>query len=82
MSPRKPYDPAERRPLSPREMEIARLVARGKSTKEVAVMLCISVKTAQTHRTNLMRKLELHNVVELVLWALRTNLTSLEEQAA
>jgi DNA-binding NarL/FixJ family response regulator len=60
--------------LSPREREIAQLLAEGKSNKEVAVTLNISVKTAETHRTNLMRKLDLHSISELVRYAIRNKM--------
>jgi DNA-binding NarL/FixJ family response regulator len=55
--------------LTPREREVVQLLAEGKSTKEVAVALDLSVKTAETHRANIMRKLELHSVSELVMYA-------------
>jgi DNA-binding NarL/FixJ family response regulator len=57
--------------LTPREREIVQLLAEGKSTKEVACHLNLSVKTAETHRSNIMRKLGLHSVSELVLYAIR-----------
>jgi DNA-binding NarL/FixJ family response regulator len=60
--------------LTPREREIVQLVAEGKSTKEVADKLNISPKTAETHRTNIMRKLNLHSVSELVRYAIRNKL--------
>jgi DNA-binding NarL/FixJ family response regulator len=60
--------------LSPREREIAQLLAEGKSNKEVAATLDISVKTAETHRTNLMRKLDLHSISELVRYAIRNKM--------
>ena len=55
--------------LTPREREVVQLLAEGKSTKEVAVALDLSVKTAETHRANIMRKLEIHSVSELVMYA-------------
>jgi DNA-binding NarL/FixJ family response regulator len=58
-------------PLSRREMEIAKLLALGKSNKEVAVSLFISVKTVETHRRTIMQKLDISSVVELVHWAIR-----------
>ena len=61
-------------PLTAREREITQLLAEGKSTKEVASILNLSVKTAETHRSNIMRKLELHSVSELVLYAVRNNI--------
>lgn len=63
-----------RDPLTPREREIVQLIAEGKSTKEVAVELGVSVKTAETHRTNIMRKLEIHSVGELIRYALRNKI--------
>jgi DNA-binding CsgD family transcriptional regulator len=63
-----------RQSLTWREREIVQLVAEGKTTKEVAVALGIGVKTEETHRTNLMRKLEMHSVSELVRYALRNHM--------
>jgi len=60
--------------LTSREREIVQLLAEGKSSKEVAVSLGISVKTAETHRANVMRKLELHSVSELVRYAVRNQI--------
>ena len=60
--------------LTPREREIVQLLAEGKSTKEVAVAFGLSVKTAETHRSNIMRKLQLHSVSDLVLYAVRNNI--------
>jgi len=63
--------------LSAREKEIVQHIAEGKSNKEVAALLGISVKTVETHRTNIMRKLDLHSVTELVLYAVRNKLIQL-----
>jgi DNA-binding NarL/FixJ family response regulator len=60
--------------LTPREREIVQLLAEGKSTKEVASHLNLSVKTAETHRSNIMRKLKLHSVSGLVLYAVRNHM--------
>ncbi len=60
--------------LTPREREVVQLLAEGKSSKEVACHLNLSVKTAETHRSNIMRKLGLHSVSELVLYAVRNNI--------
>ena len=60
--------------LTPREREVVQLLAEGRSTKEVASHLDLSVKTAETHRSNIMRKLGLHSVSELVLYAVRNNI--------
>ena len=65
--------------LTPREREIVQLLAEGKSSKEVAVVLGLSVKTAETHRSNIMRKLELHSVSELVLYAVRNNIVHMAQ---
>ena len=68
-------------PLTAREREIVQLLAEGKSTKEVAVILGLSVKTAETHRSNIMRKLELHSVSDLVLYAVRNNIVHVAHTA-
>ena len=60
--------------LTPREREVVQLLVEGKSTKEVAVALGLSVRTAETHRSNIMRKLHLHSVSDLVLYAVRNNI--------
>lgn len=65
---------ATRSRLTPREREIVQLLAEGKSNKEVAVVLGISVKTAETHRTNIMRKLDLHSLSDLVRYAIRNKI--------
>jgi two-component system response regulator NreC len=57
--------------LSPREREILQLVAEGKSSKEIANTLNLSVYTVETHRAKLMQKLNLHSVPELILYAVR-----------
>jgi DNA-binding NarL/FixJ family response regulator len=60
--------------LTAREREVVQLLAEGKSSKEVAVALGISVKTAETHRSNIMRKLDIHSVSELVRYAVKNNM--------
>jgi DNA-binding NarL/FixJ family response regulator len=60
--------------LTPREREVVQLLAEGKTSKEVAVVLNLSVKTAETHRTNVMRKLNLHSVADLVRYAVRNRI--------
>jgi DNA-binding NarL/FixJ family response regulator len=60
--------------LTAREREIVQLVSEGKSTKEVASLLGISVKTAETHRANVMRKLQVHSVTDLVRYAVRNEI--------
>lgn len=65
---------SRRQSLTTREKEVLTLVADGKSNKEVAVGLKISVKTAEAHRINIMRKLNAHSVVDLVKYAMRNNM--------
>jgi DNA-binding NarL/FixJ family response regulator len=60
--------------LTMREREVIQLLAEGKTSKEVAVTLNLSVKTAETHRTNLMRKLGLHSVADLTRYAVRNGI--------
>jgi DNA-binding NarL/FixJ family response regulator len=57
--------------LTAREKEILQLLAEGKSNKEAASILHLSLHTVETHRTNLMQKLHLHNTAEIVLYAVR-----------
>ena len=57
--------------LTPRERQILKLLAEGKSAKEVASLLDLSVRTVESHRFNLMRKIGVHNKVELLTYALR-----------
>jgi DNA-binding NarL/FixJ family response regulator len=61
-------------PLSSREREVLQLIAEGKSTKDIASLLGISVKTADSHRSRLMRKLDIHEVATLVRYAVRKGL--------
>lgn len=61
-------------PLTAREREIVQLVAEGKSTKELAHILGISAKTAENHRTNIMRKLKVKSATELVRYAIRNKM--------
>jgi DNA-binding NarL/FixJ family response regulator len=60
--------------LTNRQKQILQLLAEGKSSKEVAVTLNISVKTAETHRANIMRRLDCHSVTELVRYAIRNHI--------
>ena len=60
--------------LTRRERQVIQLLAEGKSTKEVASLLELSIKTAETHRSNIMGKLGLHSVSELVLYAVRNQI--------
>lgn len=60
--------------LTPREREVLQLVAEGKTTKEIAAILHVSVKTADTHRTRLMQKLDIHDIAGLTRYAVRLGL--------
>jgi len=60
--------------LSPREREVVQLLAESKASKEIAIILNISLKTVETHRSNIMFKLKLHSVAELVLYAVRNEI--------
>jgi DNA-binding NarL/FixJ family response regulator len=62
--------------LTPREREIVQLLAEARSNKEVATILGISVKTVETHRASIMRKLGITSIVDLVHYAIRNNLVS------
>jgi DNA-binding NarL/FixJ family response regulator len=60
--------------ISKREREIIRLIAEGKNNREIAASLRISIKTVETHRANVMRKLEIDNAPKLVRYAIRNNI--------
>jgi DNA-binding NarL/FixJ family response regulator len=64
-----PYDP-----LTDRERQVLQLIAEGKTTKEIAVILGVSVKTAESHRSSLMGKLDIHSTAEVVRYAIRRGL--------
>jgi DNA-binding CsgD family transcriptional regulator len=61
--------------LTDRERQVVQLVAEGKTTKEIATVLCIGAKTADSHRTRAMKKLGIHDVAGLVRYAIREGLT-------
>jgi len=63
--------------LSDREREVLQLLAEGKTAKEIAERLNVSIKTVETHRTNIMNKLDIHRLAELTKYAVREGLTSL-----
>jgi DNA-binding NarL/FixJ family response regulator len=69
-----PFRSSSRSRLTPREREIVQLLAEGKSNKEIAGYLGISVKTAETHRANIMLKLDFHSLADLVRYAVRNNI--------
>ena len=64
--------------LTNREREILQLIAEGHSNREAAELLHVSIKTVETHRANLMDKLDIHNIAELVKYAIRKGLISLD----
>jgi DNA-binding NarL/FixJ family response regulator len=64
--------------LSPRQREILQLIAEGRSTKEIAAHLGLSIKTVETHRTELMERLGIHGVAGLVRYAIRTGIVRVE----
>lgn len=72
--PGSPKGARERGLLTAREREITQLIVEGKSSKEVAAALNISVKTAETHRAHIMHKLDLHSLSELVRYAIRNKI--------
>jgi len=61
-------------PLSPRERQVIQLIVEGKSTREIAVLLGICAKTAESHRARLMQKLDIHETASLVRYAIRRGL--------
>jgi DNA-binding NarL/FixJ family response regulator len=63
--------------LSTRELEVLQLIVHGKSNKEIAVVLGLSVNTIAVHRANIMQTLSIHNTAELVVYAIRTGLVSI-----
>ncbi|GAG18157.1 unnamed protein product [marine sediment metagenome] len=65
--------------LTNRESEILQLIAEGNSTKRIAEVLFISPKTVESHRANIMEKLNIHNLPELTKYAIRAGLTSLDD---
>jgi DNA-binding NarL/FixJ family response regulator len=64
--------------LTSREREVTQLLAEGKSSKEVATLLNLSTKTVETHRSNIMRKLDLHSIRDLVVYAIKNNIIQIE----
>jgi DNA-binding NarL/FixJ family response regulator len=64
--------------LTVREREVTQLLAEGKSSKEVASLLNLSTKTVETHRSNIMRKLSLHSIRDLVVYAIKNNIIQIQ----
>jgi DNA-binding NarL/FixJ family response regulator len=71
---RMPDPDSFRKRLTPREREVVQLLAEGKSNKEAAVALNLGVKTVETHRANVLRKLELHSISEVIRYAIKNKI--------
>lgn len=71
-------EPSGAKPLTDREREVLKLIAEGHTNQGIADILCVSKKTVESHRANIMRKLDLHDVTELVKYALRKGLITLD----
>jgi DNA-binding NarL/FixJ family response regulator len=65
--------------ITPRELEIVRLLAEGKSNKEISTQLGITVRTVETHRSKIMLKLDLHSLAELIHYAMRNGIISVKD---
>lgn len=72
-------EPADSHGLTARQLEILRLIVRGKSTREIANGLGLSVKTVETHRSQIMKRLQIFDVAGLVLFAVREQIISLDD---
>jgi DNA-binding NarL/FixJ family response regulator len=72
-------DIADSHNLTARQLEILRLIVRGKSTREIANGLGLSVKTVETHRAQIMKRLQIYDVAGLVLFAVREQIISLDD---
>ncbi|MGF6393619.1 response regulator [Pseudomonas plecoglossicida] len=70
---------ADRHNLTARQLEILRLIVRGKSTREIASGLGLSIKTVETHRSQIMKRLQIYDVAGLVLFAVREKIISLDD---
>lgn len=77
LNPHRQNELNRRNRLTPREREVVQLLAEGKTSKEIAVALNLSVKTTETHRTNIMRKLDLHSVASLTIYAVRNGIVQI-----
>lgn len=71
--------PVENHNLTGRQLEILRLIVRGKSTREIALGLGLSIKTVETHRSQIMKRLQIFDVAGLVLFAVRERIISLDD---
>jgi DNA-binding NarL/FixJ family response regulator len=75
----KPQPQSDSHNLTARQLEILRLIVRGKSTREIANGLGLSVKTVETHRSQIMKRLQIYDVAGLVLFAVREQIISLDD---
>jgi two-component system, NarL family, response regulator NreC len=77
----KPHENAtdDKDPLTPREREVLKLIAAGRTNREIAEVLVLSLNTVQTHRLHIMEKLNMHNRTELIKYAIRRGLIDAEE---
>lgn len=66
--------------LTPREQEVLKGIAEGLTNQQIADQLCVSIKTVQTHRGNIMEKLDLHDRVDLVKYAIKAGLVNIQEE--
>jgi DNA-binding NarL/FixJ family response regulator len=73
------YEPDIITQLTPREKEIVQLIAEGKSSKDIASLIHVSVSTVDMHRQHIIEKLNVHSVADIVKFAIRTGLTSVEK---
>ena len=76
---RQPPETVETHNLTARQLEILRLIVRGKSTREIANGLGLSIKTVETHRSQIMKRLQIFDVAGLVLFAVREQIISLDD---
>lgn len=67
--------------LTPREREVVKMIAEGKSVKEIAALLGLSIKTVEAHKFNLMRKLDIHNKAQLVTYAIQKKIVKMPAEA-
>jgi DNA-binding NarL/FixJ family response regulator len=75
-------DSSKSQTLTSREREVIQLLAEGKSSKQVACLLNLSTKTAETHRSNIMRKLDIHSIRDLVVYAVKNDIIQVQVSPA
>uniref|UniRef100_UPI002622003F response regulator transcription factor n=1 Tax=Pseudomonas sp. TaxID=306 RepID=UPI002622003F len=72
-------DTVDNHNLTGRQLEVLRLIVRGKSTREIAIGLALSIKTIETHRSQIMKRLQIYDVAGLVLFCVREHIISLDD---